>query len=497
MNLLERLAPRWHLSRQVARMQAAEVEIAMLQLEQHRHRVQERFGYEGAVRSDRTAGWLAPSTSADTEIRGGLDRLRNRMRALYRDNAWVKKGCRVWTSSTIRDGIVCNAEDDRAQALFDRWAVNSTECDPKRRTNIYGKQRESQLSTVQSGEALIRRRRRRLTDGLTVPLQLEVIEADYLDTHRDEDLPNGGAIIQGIEFGPIGDVRAYHLFRDHPGNFRTADLSTTRVPARDIIHLFRGDRPGQTRGVPWGASIIVPVKDLQDGKVSESVRRKVASCFTGFVHDIETPSDAAVNLVPGSDPMKPVGRLSPGQLIGLPPGKSITFARPPEAVGFKEFMEVGLHEVAVGMEVPYEALSGDLAGVSFSSGRIGRLDFLDEVQSYVQLEFIPVWCWRVWEWFIDAAILAGELQEPSAANWQAKPPRMIEPGREVAAKIRSMAAGLTSLQHEIRSLGEDPTRTYDEIAADQEALRERGIQLASNVPGSPGGTGVDRQPGPG
>ena len=60
----------------------------------------------------------------------------------------------------------------------------------------------------------------------------------------------------GIEFDKLGRRVAYHLYRSHPNDGALAPMSgtgginTVRVPASEIIHLFRPLRPKQIRGEP-------------------------------------------------------------------------------------------------------------------------------------------------------------------------------------------------------------------------------------------------------
>ena len=53
----------------------------------------------------------------------------------------------------------------------------------------------------------MRLRERRVEDGLPVPLQLQVLEADHLDGTRTEELKDGGFVLQGVEFDALGRRR--------------------------------------------------------------------------------------------------------------------------------------------------------------------------------------------------------------------------------------------------------------------------------------------------
>ncbi|WP_155518468.1 phage portal protein, partial [Ralstonia solanacearum] len=52
----------------------------------------------------------------------------------------------------------------------------------------------------EGGECLIRLRPRREEDGLAVPLQLQLLEAEHLPMHLNTDLPSGNVVRAGIEF---------------------------------------------------------------------------------------------------------------------------------------------------------------------------------------------------------------------------------------------------------------------------------------------------------
>jgi Bacteriophage capsid protein len=55
-------------------------------------------------------------------------------------------------------------------------------------------------------------------------------------------------------------------------------LDTVRVPASEIIHLFRPLRPGQIRGEPWLARALVKLNELDQYDDAELVRRKPPRC---------------------------------------------------------------------------------------------------------------------------------------------------------------------------------------------------------------------------
>lgn len=54
---------------------------------------------------------------------------------------------------------------------------------------------------IEGGEVFAIRRRRRMRDGLPVPLQIELKEADHLDGAKFGDMPGSGRIAPVIQDG--------------------------------------------------------------------------------------------------------------------------------------------------------------------------------------------------------------------------------------------------------------------------------------------------------
>src|SRR3546814_10589511 len=93
--------------------------------------------------------------------------------------------------------------------------------------DFYGLQAQVARCMVIGGEAFVRFRLRRKTDGLTVPLQLQVLEGDYVPFDKNEDLGGGAYIEQGIEFDRIGRRVGYWMFRQHPGDRKSTRLNSS------------------------------------------------------------------------------------------------------------------------------------------------------------------------------------------------------------------------------------------------------------------------------
>ncbi|OFZ54970.1 MAG: phage portal protein [Bdellovibrionales bacterium RIFOXYC1_FULL_54_43] len=437
--------------------------------------------YEGASVGRRTDGWFANSTSANTENAPALSRLRNRSRDLVRNNPYAARAVQAIQTNTIGTGIIPQPSGRSTRATKDltsaweRWA-ETTECDADGVLDFYGIQGLVMRTIAESGECLVRRRWRRSSDGLSIPVQLQVLEPDYIDTTKSGTTDTGGYIIQGIEFDSIGRRVAYWLFQDHPGDGfsgRSFSAEPKRVDSSEILHLFRQDRAGQVRGIPWGASVIIKLRDLDELEDAQLTKQKTAACFAAFVHDIEAPQDptkAAKNFTKV---------LKPGAIEMLPPGKQITFPSVPSASDDGHSSRV-LHAVAMGFGVTYELMTGDFGNVNFSSGRMGWIEFHRNVEQWRWQLIIPRLCVPVWQWFCDAAYLQGYQSQDATASWT--PPRreMIDPTREIPAIRDAIRSGVKTLSEAIREQGNDPERQLHEWKRDAELLDKLGLTLDSD-----------------
>jgi capsid protein len=78
---------------------------------------------------------------------------------------------------------------------------------------------------------------------LAVPLQLQMIPSEMLPLNRNEVMPGGKVIRQGIEFDAIGRRVAYHFLRRHPGDITDPGLAgeVVRVPCMSSTPSMPGN----------------------------------------------------------------------------------------------------------------------------------------------------------------------------------------------------------------------------------------------------------------
>ena len=461
--------------------------------------------YEGASLGRRTKSWRAPSTSANAEVGDSLITLRNRARQMVRDNPYMAKAIQAVTGHTVGRGIFtqvkvdlrgrngnqpAKAREERFNKIWNAWA-QTTAIDYDGQHNFHGIQRLVMRAVAESGEALIRLKRapQRIVRGMdgedveVPPLQIQVLESDFLDA-RDFGTKNttasGNRILQGIEFNPSGQRVAYHLFKEHPGEVGLSaaltGTETIRVPADEVLHIFRADRPGQQRGVSWISPSLIRARDLDLYEDAQLVRQQVAACFSVFIRDLDG-ADIGGPLSSGGEISE---KVAPGIIEILPPGKDISFASPPPVENYNEHTSSILRSIAAGIGISYECLTGDFSQVNFSSSRMSFLEMNRNVEAWRANILVPQLLNPIFDYFVNGLELLGH--NTARVRPVFTPPRreMVDPSKEVSALKEAIRSGLMSQSEAVRNAGYNPQTLFQEIADDNEKLDELNIVLDSD-----------------
>ncbi len=191
--------------------------------------------YDGAGHGKRLVNWYPNNSSINSLLTSNLQTLRNRSHDIVRKNPYAFNAIESIVSNCIGTGIKpqSKAKDaefrKRIQELWLRW---TDESDAACICDFYGLQSLVLRSVIECGECFVRIKIDKR--NATVPLKLQVLEAEHLDTSKDYPLPNGNVIKSGIEFDKNGKRVAYYLYREHPGDHNAFNLDSTRIPAHCI-----------------------------------------------------------------------------------------------------------------------------------------------------------------------------------------------------------------------------------------------------------------------
>jgi lambda family phage portal protein len=429
--------------------------------------------YDAAGKGRRNGNWSRGSdSSANAEIRAALPAVRAFSREQKRNNPYAAKISDSLVLNVIGAGLVpgakakSKAKQKLAQQLMQDWSW-TTDCDADGRNNLFGIQSLAFRSESDSGDALIIKQI--VNDrAMPVPLKVRVLEGDFLDHTKNQELAGGGRIVQGVQFDEKGIRTGYWIFKEHPGESGRQRFNSYFVPAADVIHLYEVKRPGQVRGMPRGVAGFMRLKNVDEFQDAVLELQKVAACFGGFIRT-DDPSKTAGDILPE--------RMEPGLLTKLAYGEDVSYATPPATTGQAEFLTSELLAACAPTGVTYQAATGDLRGLNFSTGKMGHIEFGRTIIHLQRNMVIPLLCQGIEKWFIEAAALRGH--DLSGVYYEWTPPRreMIDPPKEIPAVLSALQGKMKSFSDWARENNRDPDEWAEEIASDVKRFEKHGIDF--------------------
>jgi len=469
--------------------------------------------YQGAESNRLTGNKRPRNQAADQELLGpyGADAMRSWARSLVRDNAYAWNVVDTIVSNVIGDGITAQStyeteegEDiEDANDIRDKTFAEWCEvCDINGELTFSEIQALVQREVVEAGEVLVRliKTSGKEYRGISrpVPLAIELIEADRVSLNHDTftvraSRESGNRIIRGVELDEKGKAIAYWIYPEHPNSpYTVKNQLPERVPANEILHLYRKDRVGQSRGISWFAPIMSQMRDLATYVDNELQASAVASCFTVFIKS-DNPTGSL--LAPeGEETVDSNGNqldhIEPGIVTRLAQNEDVSFANPGRPNSASEpWINLMLRGISAGTGTNYEAVAKDFSKTSYSSSRTSKLEDRPRIKRW-QNHVVWHFCQPVWDEFMNAAAREGldgfptstELLEDrravSPVEWQLPEQEWVDPAGEQSAAYDSISAYMSTYQDELGSRGRSWRATFYQAAKEKKLRMKLGLLKA-------------------
>lgn len=453
--------------------------------------------YQSAGTGRRLRAWRPPMSGPNSATNVGT--ILARTRDAVRNNPWVGAaqekravngvGCgiqakQLWGSKSFRKQV---------DAL---WKRSMKRMDADGVSTFYGMQELAWREWDEAGEVFARIRSRRAADGLPVPMQVQLIESEQCPRDYCGTASNGNAIRQGIEFNAIGARVAYWMYRTHPGDATWMDArgnELVRVPAEQVIHLYRPLRAGQQRGISRNAAVLLLADCLNKHRDNTLDRSQLQNLFGGwFIPPLAGAEDSPLaETQSGLDADgAPIAGLEPGTWQELPPGWDVKLSTPPSpGADFGEFVRTQLLAFCSRVGIPYEVLTGDLRDVSDRALKLVLNEFRRLIESDQWLYMIPRFCQLIREAWFDAAVLAGKLVVAGYADirdevveplWVPQGWPWSHPVQDVQAEEKAVQAGFKPRSAVILGQGEDPEEVDAQQQRDNARADAMGLKHSSD-----------------
>jgi len=443
-----------------------------------------RAKYDAAQTNDENRRhWAnADGLSADAAASADVRRtLRNRARYEVANNSYARGIVLTLANDTIGTGprLQMLTADSEANNLiereFMRWA---------RAVNLPDVLRTMRMARAESGEVFSILHTNAAVDS-PVQLDLRLVEADQIATphiafHEER-------VVDGIVFDSAGNPAEYHVLRNHPGDagsWAPALNAYDPVPADLVIHLFRNERPGQSRGVPELTPALPLFALLRRYRLAVLTAAETAA---NFALPIYTDSPAGGE----ADPLEPmdVFEMERGLGMVLPQGwKPAQIKAEHPSTNHVEFIESVLAEIARCLNMPFNIAAGNSSGYNYASGRLDHQTYFKAIR-VDQAHIAQVVLDRILKAWIDEAVLIeGYLpqwmrsRDPRILSFQGLDHQWfwdgfehVDPAKEANAQSTRLSSHTTTLAIEYAKQGRDWETELRQRAREKALMRELGL----------------------
>ncbi|MBA3622945.1 MAG: phage portal protein [Methylibium sp.] len=440
--------------------------------------------------------------SANSELSGDLPTLRARSRTLYQDTATAHAAVEAMVALIVGTGIDIEPQsgipeaDRRLHDVWLQWAERPTACGGM---TLWELELQAVRSMALNGEALFQIVH--LPDATRpIPFALHPIESDQLALDPVADIPAGHRFAAGVEVDAFMRPVAYHVLNAHPGdtsargyqvgvngstlhpgNSVTADASAPggrggngrRIPADQIIHVYKRLRPGQTRGVPWLAPVMGTLHQEAQLVESELTSAKLGASLSLFIAmEGGLGHQAMASGEDGSDGQMPVRRFEPGSIIEGAPGESATViqnGRPSQQIS--PFRQMLRGDIAAALGIRQTDLDRDYSRANYSSMRAAQLDLartIKPLQDAIGAQFIgQVYLRALPQLAVSADVVLPRDQAAMrrVSRYQLMPDGFayVDPEKDVKAAILAIRSGLSTWKDELGQRGKEGRQVHQQL----------------------------------
>ncbi|OBZ09103.1 phage portal protein [Bacillus sp. FJAT-27264] len=311
------------------------------------------------------------------------------------------------------------------------------------------------------------------------PFKLQLRSVDELNTLVQPG--EGKRIVEGVELDDFNRPVAYH-FKKASDGYLMNPAETVRIPAKDVIFLFKKTDPRQVREVSQLVTALPRIKDANQFIEAVSIKERVLACMSVFIKKSTPQGGVGRGVRSGGQEVDYSGvSLSPGMIGELNPGDEVQTVIPAgQASNTKEFITTLVRMIAAGLGLSYEAVSRDLSQVNYSSARQGLIEdrklykklqkmIIDRVLRPVYLEFL------------ESMYLSGKLDLPgysqdrsryTAHVWVPPGNTWIDPKKEADANKTALESNQDTLARICAERGEDWRDVVVQRAAEINLINE-------------------------
>lgn len=321
-------------------------------------------------------------------------RIRSRYEA--ENNSWYSGILRTASNHIVGNGPRLQvmtgdpAANQRLEMAWRRWAG---------RIDFADLLRTAMEAYWRDGEVFMMRAER--PSMFPLSLDVKLIEADQVAMPWQQSQLQDPFVDDGVRFDPALNELEFYVYDNHPGSAAPVSLLKGNwYPAREVLHLFRAERPGQTRGIPRATPALQTLPIMRRQELATLFSAETAANFAMYLKatgPAVTPASSAADFAEIE--------LTRNMLTTLPEGWEIGQVEPKQPGPLYEmFQRQALQSFCRCTNMPYTLAAGTGKDANFSSFK-GDMKNVWEPEVRVEQNRIE-WALveRVWGWFLEAAV---------------------------------------------------------------------------------------------
>lgn len=310
-----------------------------------------------------------------------------------------------------------------------------------------------------------------------VKLNIWPVEADQIATPDLSYLKSDE--VDGIIYDWNGNPVIYHMLRVHPGSGAYNPLSYKQIPARYMIHWYRVDRPGQSRGLPDILPALPLFAQLRRYTLAVIAAAESAADLAFIMHTNAPAGGEAAEVTPMAEI-----EFQPRMGIFVPEGwqPSQLKAEQP-ATTYCDFKKEIINEIARCLNMPYNVAAGNSSDYNYASGRLDHQTYYKSI-AVDQRQCEAVVLDRILSaWLEEAGMVYGlETIGTPTHQWFWDGHEHVDPAKEATAQAQRLQSNTTTLAAEYARQGLDWEEQLRQRAREKELMEELGLTLPSPQP---------------
>ena len=434
--------------------------------------------FEGAVTDYRRDLTGIVNGSSDTNAARELLILQLRSASAIRNNGYAKVALSRYVENLKALHITWQDKNgkkhNQMQDLWDEWAENPMLDGVGSFDNW-----QTLLHTSQfiSGAHFTRYQIRKTGNSNRIPLKLEPIQTEYHDplymgyeTSKD--------IRYGIEFVDSKPLAYYFLKSRYDSSFAFRDKSYDyiRIPAKELLHVFKRTYPGQWLGIPEMTPVLIDLYSLDDLGDATISKQKAAQAISWIVKSANTMSIAPVGTVRTEKDKdsndKIVFKANGGNVQYLNKGEDIAFYQSTDiGSNLLPFIQNELRKIAASLDIPYFQFTGDYSGIDFSTLRGISIELRNRIEYIHHFSTIPLAIKPVTSKFKEFAQFKVKKIESIKPVFQLPRWYGVDELKDAQADVLEIQNGMSTLEAKLK----ERHTTFEEVIADRERIREIGL----------------------